>query len=167
MVNKITSPITPLEEISKINEIIDELGNIDPLPSQTGQSGKYLTTDGTNASWGTVNTGANTDLSNLTDNGNIAMAGASMPSTRFIDLTINASGSSYTAPADGWFNFRGYGYSVEIYRNDMHVCCMYPQTEWGAVIMPVQKGQTITVLYNLTGDRNLRFYYAKGSESEA
>jgi hypothetical protein len=54
MVNKITSPITPLGEIDKINEIIDELDNIDPLPSQTGQSGKYLTTNGTVPSWAEV-----------------------------------------------------------------------------------------------------------------
>lgn len=33
------------------------LQNIDALPSQTGQSGKYLTTDGTTASWGTVQSG--------------------------------------------------------------------------------------------------------------
>ena len=41
-------------------------GNIDAngLPDQTGQSGKYLTTDGTTANWTTA-IGANTDLSNL------------------------------------------------------------------------------------------------------
>lgn len=73
-VNKITSPVSPLDEIDKINEIIDEkqdtlvsgtniktinnnsiLGSgnltIDVLPSQTGQAGKYLTTDGTDTSW--------------------------------------------------------------------------------------------------------------------
>ena len=32
----------------------------DPLPSQTGQSGKYLTTDGSSASWGTINALQNT-----------------------------------------------------------------------------------------------------------
>ncbi len=36
---------------------------IDSLPSQSGQSGKYLTTDGTSASWATVST----TLSGLTD----------------------------------------------------------------------------------------------------
>lgn len=30
--------------------------DIDALPDQTGNSGKYLTTDGTNASWATVTT---------------------------------------------------------------------------------------------------------------
>lgn len=89
---------------------------------------------------------------------------AGMPSNKHIDLTLGASGSTYTAPANGYFNLRGYGYSVEIYRNDLHVCCMYPQEEWGAVIMPVQKGQSITTLYNITGESNLRFYYAEGSK---
>lgn len=114
-----------------------------------------------------LNGKADVDLNNTTDTGYIKMAGSSMPSSRYIDLTIGSNESTYTAPANGWFNFRGYGTSVEIYRDNMHVCCMYPQPEWGAVIMPVQKGQTITILYNLTGERNLRFYYSQGSESEA
>lgn len=29
-------------------------GSVDALPSQSGQSGKYLTTNGTTASWGTI-----------------------------------------------------------------------------------------------------------------
>lgn len=39
---------------------------IDGLPSQTGQSGKFLTTNGSSASWATVSTGSTT-LSDLTD----------------------------------------------------------------------------------------------------
>ena len=34
--------------------VADALESVDALPSQTGQSGKFLTTDGTDASWGTV-----------------------------------------------------------------------------------------------------------------
>lgn len=40
---------------------------IDTLPSQTGQSGKYLTTDGTNASWGTVSAGISMSYVSLTE----------------------------------------------------------------------------------------------------
>ena len=40
----------------KVNTMVDELNtkidNKDSLPSQTGKAGKFLTTDGTNASWG-------------------------------------------------------------------------------------------------------------------
>lgn len=35
--------------------------SVDALPSQTGQSGKYLTTDGTTASWGTIQQAPSTD----------------------------------------------------------------------------------------------------------
>lgn len=37
--------------------VYDALQDVDALPSQAGQSGKFLTTDGTNASWGTVPSG--------------------------------------------------------------------------------------------------------------
>ena len=40
----------------KVNTMVDELNtkidNKDSLPSQIGKAGKFLTTDGTNASWG-------------------------------------------------------------------------------------------------------------------
>ena len=43
---------------NKVNVMIDEVNtkidNKDSLPSQTGNGGKFLTTDGTNASWGKV-----------------------------------------------------------------------------------------------------------------
>lgn len=39
--------------------------SVDALPSQTGNSGKYLTTDGTNASWATVSSGAAVDDASL------------------------------------------------------------------------------------------------------
>jgi hypothetical protein len=38
------------------SDVQSQLDTLDPLPSQSGQSGKYLTTDGTDASWGTVTT---------------------------------------------------------------------------------------------------------------
>ena len=43
----------------------------DSLPSQTGNSGKFLTTDGTTASWGTVDltSKANVGLDNINDSG--------------------------------------------------------------------------------------------------
>jgi hypothetical protein len=34
----------------------------DPLPSQTGNSGKYLTTNGSTTSWGTIDTTTNADI---------------------------------------------------------------------------------------------------------
>lgn len=50
------------------------------LPSQTGNAGKFLTTDGTNASWSDIiSITANTDLSNLSDIGKVAVSNYGMP----------------------------------------------------------------------------------------
>jgi hypothetical protein len=43
-----------LETISSIYATIENVNNLDTFPSQTSQSGKYLTTDGTNTSWASV-----------------------------------------------------------------------------------------------------------------
>lgn len=51
-VSKLTNPPSQKGVIDKVNEIIDNLGGGGgSLPSQTGNSGKFLTTDGTDASW--------------------------------------------------------------------------------------------------------------------
>ena len=43
------------DAVTSANSYTDTaISNIDALPDQTGQSGNYLTTDGTNASWGAV-----------------------------------------------------------------------------------------------------------------
>ena len=50
------------------------------IPSQTGNSGKYLTTDGTNASWGTISAGGMTLISTTTIS-NAAVLLSSIPQT--------------------------------------------------------------------------------------
>lgn len=39
------------------SNVQSQIDNLDPLPSQTGNADKYLTTDGTNASWSVVSAG--------------------------------------------------------------------------------------------------------------
>jgi hypothetical protein len=53
-------PLVPTSRVLTINGVSFDLSanrawTIDALPSQTGNSGKYLTTNGTVASWGTIN----------------------------------------------------------------------------------------------------------------
>lgn len=55
----------------------------DALPSQTGQSGKYLTTNGTTMSWATVGSGGTSDYNDLTNK----------PSINSITLSGNKTGS--------------------------------------------------------------------------
>lgn len=55
----VDSALSATSEHPVQNKVItNALQNIDALPSQTGQSGKFLTTDGSTASWATVSAGA-------------------------------------------------------------------------------------------------------------
>jgi hypothetical protein len=66
------------------------------LPSQTSNSGKYLTTNGTSASWGTIT--IPTDIANLTDNTNILSSYAT---------SSNVSALSNTVANITWANLSG------------------------------------------------------------
>lgn len=123
-----------------------------------------------------LNGKADVDLTNVNDAGYIKMAGASLPSTtKYVDLTLLASGSTYTAPADGFIQLRmvatgntncgfnlyspsqNLGHNEEVFQVGAHI----------GTYLEVQKGQTYGISYwNATGEL-FRFIYAKGSESEA
>ena len=117
---------------------------------------------------------ANLSLSNINNTGYIKMAGAGMPSDKYIDLTLGASGTQYTAPANGWVwntcsssNNNGVtalinmtkGYSVSI-RGSAGAAL--------AKLLPVAKGDIFEFFYDgAATNYGFRFYYAQGSESEA
>lgn len=48
------SQVSDLGDYATNTALTNAINNIDALPSQTGNAGQYLTTDGTNASWSTV-----------------------------------------------------------------------------------------------------------------
>lgn len=124
-----------------------------------------------------ITDGVNTALSNLTSAGKNVCASMMLPDTsRYIELTLGASETVYTAPADGWFSFdariAGVGYGVGlVYANNAHFesrsNCTASNQVCGVVI-PVNKGQIITISYNTlattTPRANLRFYYANGAQ---
>lgn len=166
--------------VTSVNNVQPVNGNVtltlpDPLPSQTGQSGKYLTTDGTNASWGTVSAGANTDLSNLTDTGKILMANASMPSGTYDQLTaVNAA--NYTAPADGWFclsmkqtqTYNANGI-ISLYNSSSYLGSYIPAPGGSnyTIYIPASKNDVVRVDFaGHSPTVSLRFIYAQGAESE-
>jgi hypothetical protein len=51
---------------------------VDALPSQTGNAGEYLTTDGTNASWATLNVDPNVTTKGLYEMANTISANYSI-----------------------------------------------------------------------------------------
>ena len=75
---------------------------VDALPSQSGNSGKYLTTNGSAASWAVLDTDANTTTKALYEHSNVISSNYSISSGNnagsFGEITIN-SGVSVTVPS--------------------------------------------------------------------
>lgn len=57
------------------------------VPSQTGNSGKYLTTDGTSSSWGTISAGGMTLISTTSMSGSASITLSSIPQT-YKDIVV-------------------------------------------------------------------------------
>lgn len=105
------------------------------------------------------------------------VAHMAMPSDKYIDLTLGATGTTYTAPADGWFIFRApsssaantYIDTVVHYRNQVISTATYIVNFTGdtcGFVHQVPKGAILTFSYNATFSKiaAFRFVYAVGSE---
>ena len=94
-------------------------------------------------------------------------AKASMPSDRFVDLTLGADGTTYTAPADGYFQLAVLnGTSIQFY-NKTKTSFWKASTSTGqafAESIECQAGDVIQCYYKYTTFRWFRFYYAEGSK---
>lgn len=120
---------------------------------------------------------ATTSLDNLTDGGKSYASQLPMPSSNYTNLTINASGSSYTAPANGWVYYdarsggnagsfasinvmdensnNAYAVSTCIPTNGQHLMCF----------LPVKKNDVFKVYYGYVLEQiSFRFIYAQGEE---
>lgn len=107
---------------------------------------------------------------------------ASMPSGKYIDLTLGASGTTYTAPADGYFCATAYSnnengfHSIELFYNQT-VDYTKPfirwqiasQTAYGGGLALVKKGQNVCIGYSRIDllKSQLKFIYAVGSNPSA
>lgn len=113
----------------------------------------------------------NTDLSNLTSAGKEVCANMSMPSGRYINLTLGSSGAGYTAPADGYFSlastFDTNGL-LYLYRGSgarYGLSFLYNANIWVDSFIPVAKGDVIIIQYNGTASvHSFRFIYANGAQ---
>ena len=103
----------------------------------------------------------------------------SMPSSKYINLTLGASGTTYTAPENGWFYIDKYAgvsnayIDFEIYSKDgnfkYEMTSVVPNTNYvNRLLVPVIEGDVLTCKYSATGTTEFfRFIYAVGSGSEA
>lgn len=106
------------------------------------------------------------NASNFSQTGLSTLSGLGMPSNRYIDLTLGASGSTYTAPANGWVVARTDGNGGFIYlinttsfveQGNDTPSANIPR----AALLPVRKGDVFGFFYNAT-ITTFRFIYAEG-----
>ncbi len=128
---------------------------------------------------GTVQTSlsnkADLNLSNLSNAGKIVSAHLAMPSTTTASLTIGADGTTYTAPADGYFNFRGQGAQSDAWAyigdNSSYQNCAFQSNavtgQWIVFTLTVRKDEIIVINYGGLQNLALSFIYANGATSEA
>lgn len=122
-----------------------------------------------------LNGKADVDLTNVNNSGTSRGAGWNMPSSTYTALTVGASGSTYTAPANGWVIVRSGSDRTNYYiylQNDTNGFEVNPTagtpTPFGvSAYIPVNKGDVFRLSYQNVHFDFFRFYYAVGSESEA
>lgn len=89
------------------------------------------------------------------------ISGWSMPSSRYIDLTLGASGATYTAPANGYFYFFSTSQGINLFNTQNEMRSYMTNTSGSAGFLPVKKGTTV-IIYNTATDAVFRFIYAEG-----
>ena len=94
-----------------------------------------------------------------------------MPSKRYINLTLPASGSSITTPANGYLTISkdataiGQHINMISSSNGMNCNSIAPGETTLCLYMPVSKGDVVTINYDATGTTNMfRFIYANGAK---
>ena len=150
------------------------------LPSQTGNSGKYLTTDGTSKSWGTVSQYAlpsQTGQSGkyLSTNGTSELWAAAATATEIFNLTTTRKVIPLVTVASGDYTFiTNTGTAIVDVRSNGQTLIgsnayqgMYDST--GYALMPAP-GQTLTIPGYLTSSYNalwFEYFTTSGSYSRA
>lgn len=122
-----------------------------------------------------LNGKADVDLTNVNNSGTSLGAGWAMPSGKHTTLTVGASGTSYTAPANGWFYINvGFTNTSGTVRLNSPTLSIRGNANAGAatstpvsVYMPISKNQKAVVEYaNVKTFYTFAFFAAVGSESE-
>lgn len=151
------------DEIVTVSAQITALGDITTLRQNVTTNTENITTNSTDI----------TNLKNATNfttTGKAAITNMGMPSNEFENLTLGTDGSTYTAPADGYLylskNSTASGQRIKLTRaTQMSVSSWSSGTQNLEVVLPVSKGDVITIYYTAGGTTNFfRFIYANGSK---
>ena len=110
----------------------------------------------------------------VTKTNKVQAAEASMPSSRYIDLTLGASGTKYTAPANGYFSLwckdgtaNGGDITIRNNGNRLGVGITNSKNGYTNLMYPAKKGDVASVFYNVieASDVQFRFFYAEGENN--
>lgn len=103
---------------------------------------------------------------------NAYMANMAMPSSTYVDLTLGASGTTYTAPADGWVCFSKAGLNsteaISLFNRSTISGTQLGTRAIGKttlhVFVPASKGDEVSCVYDATGNTiYFKFVYASGT----
>lgn len=120
-----------------------------------------------------VDSVANSNMSNISSAGRSYLSGIGMPSTKYDNVTVLASGQSYKAPANGYFVFNtvvgGASYvlmsnsTAKIYTADVAGIAGTGKTTMGCFV-PCHAGDSMSLTYSISvgSSTTLYFVYAKG-----
>lgn len=158
----------------KINaEAIESTGNV--MKPVTVIASEFKAGDGSNQY----------DVVTKSADNNTYMAHMAMPSDTYVDLTLGASGTTYTAPADGYIYLRRYAASnntvstayIQVYTDEGRFDSRAMQVDWTKtsgsgelyLFIPIRKDKSFIINYrdfsSLTDSSTFtRFFYAVGSE---
>lgn len=100
----------------------------------------------------------------------ISGSGISLPSNRYIDLTLGATAARYTAPGNGYFYVGKASSAAGQYLDMFNTTSKYRLQgqavavgSYCLVTIPARKGDVVQVNYNLAGvTEGFRFIYAEG-----
>lgn len=115
-------------------------------------------------------TPADYNLSNLTPTGKTLIPHLAMPSDSHIDLSLGASPSTYTAPADGYYSLikgiNGGEYLALTNMNAVLASVGVPSAYGnGIAVVPARKGDVVLAAYSASSPLiHFRFIYAEGSK---
>lgn len=113
---------------------------------------------------------ADKNLDNLNSTGKAVVCNLPMPSARYDVLVAGASGTTYTAPADGWFTCgisgtpgSSYFEIVNYSTGDNGLGSTAANLGgWGRAICPAKKGDPVTIWHNSPTVETFCFVYAQG-----
>lgn len=137
------------------------------IAHSAGESGS-LTLEGVAAE---VERKAALDLSNLNAAGRSLGAGLGMPSNRYINLTLGASGTKHFPPANGYLCLQGKGalnsdfQYVSLACGGLFTACWVTTTNDASVFLPCKAGDGVTAGYLNMTNLSLKFIYAEGEEA--